>query len=130
MHGFITSYTYSYIGSTLFYRFITVSFVYDSFVHFLQFHVFRTFITVSYGYHFTYLHLLSFPSPLHTSRYYPTHTFRPFIQILFSDELLIELVVMPMRNVNLPVALYTKPNGKEEDNFAVVELSSILLECL
>lgn len=63
------------------------------------------------------------------SRYYPTHTFRPFIEILLSDELLIELVVMPMRVVDLPVALYTKSNRKE-DGLAVIELSSSPLEGL
>lgn len=53
-YGFITSYTYSYIGLTLFYRFnITVpfvSFVYDSFIRFLQFcvsYVHHSFIRLS-----------------------------------------------------------------------------------
>lgn len=50
---------------------MTVSYVSCSFV-------FRTFITVSYGYHFTYLYLHPFPSSLHMSQYYPTHNISSF----------------------------------------------------
>lgn len=87
-----------------------VSFVYDSFIRFLQFH---TVITLH-----TYLYFLSFLSSLHMSQYYPTHNISSF----HPDTPFRRIVNRSCCNAHVSRGFASRfTPDKKEDGLAVVE---------